>query len=136
MPNVYQSKDFPTRVYGDSIDEPRKGFSRDLDAIASDALTLPQWRELMRDACPHGYNNFDAAAVALMLAPWGTRCQFFAAREGSVAVYVRGDQVALDNLAISMVGEQRKGSPLAPDEVNFALVPGKAAAPAVRLWWD
>ncbi|MCA2979325.1 MAG: hypothetical protein INH37_13635 [Myxococcaceae bacterium] len=133
MPNVYPNHRFASRVYGDAFAHTGE---RDLSAISAEPMTLPEWREVMREATPNGYNAFDAPAVALMLAPWGTRCQFFAAREGSVAVYVTGDEVALDNLVISMTREQRKGSAFAPDEVGYAILGHRNAAPAVRLWWD
>lgn len=60
---------------------------RNLEFLATEAVTPTEAVEIMREATPDGYNEFDADLLAL----FPDTCRIRLAREASVAVYVTGE---------------------------------------------
>lgn len=103
----------------------------------SDVWTSPaEWTEDAKLFVP-SYNNFEAAGVGKWLSKFpGIQVQ--AAREGSVALYVKGDGETLESMS------QQAEDQAAVDEVSFEAEGGgstKLGKPyeqgdVLRLWWD
>lgn len=97
---------------------------RNLDFKASGSMTLFAWEEAMSKACPNGYGEFDTQRVSGALAVFREHITIIAAREGSVAVYVKctSPEIAKQVLLLSQK--------ISADEANIY------SGNIVRFWWD
>lgn len=99
----------------------------------SDVWTSPaEWTEAAKLFVP-GYNNFDAADVGKWLAKFpGIQVQ--AAREGSVALYVKGDAETLK--AMYADAERAVSADEVFYEVGGEVLNEYEPSANLRLWWD
>lgn len=118
--------------------------------LALAPLTLDAWERVMKRALPTGYNDFDAEKIAATIRNLLTEKQvdwllFYAAREGSVAVYIDGGLPELRILA--NWPSSLSNDHFFTDRVVHYLVKDDTPVPfpetvytfdrrVLRLWWD
>lgn len=116
---------------------------RDLYFRSKKNLSLDEWEILMKQAlCSHfNYNAFETGAVASVFRNIKNieKCEFQAAREGSVCLYIKGPSEVYDAiLGLELYSEGWKGS--SPDEVsletNIKSPTSESRGGYLRLWWD
>lgn len=119
------------RAFADCWDGWERGSEvRNLNYRDVDWTNLKEWARTMGEAVPNGYNEFDATRVAEGLRPFEDAIECRAARESSVALYIRdrkGGRMAIEKI--------RRLAPeiLCADEVDDA---NESTWPTLRLWWD
>jgi hypothetical protein len=111
-------------AYADAWSESVAERLRDLDWRSSQWMTPHEWAEQAELIVP-GYNDFDARKVGDWLKNFlgGIRVQ--PAREGSVALYVKGPRPVLEEMRDSA------RSDVMADEATLA-----KNSDVLRLWWD
>ena len=104
------------KAYADCVGEPNdpKAMStRNLNFRASQDVSRDEAIAIMSEAVPDGYNEFHAQLLALL--PEDARITI--AREGSVCIYVKGDDLVDENLLF--------------DEIHY-----DPQSNETRIWWD
>lgn len=110
-------------------------------------MKLDQWAELMKKATPEGYNEFDPVAVHKFLKKWKKGITTVTpAREYSPAVYIRGDEATLRDIAEKAHSNNKiKADEIAVHPDGWEWESGSHEAtpkketipgPVLRLWWD
>lgn len=82
---------------------------RDLDFLASKPVSVDWAKQIMGEAVPRGYNQFDADYSITKVASFFEDCEIIIARESSVCLYVIGD---LNDSAYEFLSDD--GSLMAP----------------------
>ncbi len=99
-----------------NLTDEREGYAkRNLAFRAPGPLDPIEAADVMREAVPHGYNEFHADLLALLPAD----AQVTIAREGSVCIYVSGEL------------SKALADTLKADEYDYDPTTGES-----RLWWD
>lgn len=129
-----------------SFDEASK--VRDLNFVSEHAVSLDEWEEIMLDATPHGYNDFDPRRVAKALrkAIESSSCfhndfVFRPARESSVCLYIEcpsGDYLPDLLYNLKYYNDCSDDYNSLADEIDESNVKigDSSRVDAIRMWWD
>ena len=104
---------------------------RDLNFKASDYLYLTTAKDILEEAMPNGYNNFEVEKLKFIDDMCGSLCKVWIARESSVCLYIeqRNENVfhskKLDDADLEYLKLK-----LAADEIT------KDDNGIIRIWWD
>ena len=114
-------------AYADSRDEANGYERRNLAFKASHSVCVVDAMDIMKSACPHGYNEFTHKVLQYLPLDSG----IILAREGSPCVYVLGPR--FDQSPKLLADE----FDFYPDEyVKDYGTPFKIPGPVTRVWWD
>jgi hypothetical protein len=90
--------------------------------------------EIMAEAVPRGYNEFEAEDVLGRIAAESPKTEVYLAREHSVCLYLKVPEKDLPVILSMELGQDEKGLADPPQEIepNFP----ERLRGTVRFWWD
>jgi len=113
------------KVYADCHRAYEEGMEvRELDYRSTHAISGKQWLRLVKKYIPNGYNYFDQDVAQTIVDNFSPKAEFYPAREGSVAVYIKPTLKDKNPQLLLILGR-------IADESHY-----DKESNTIRLWWD